>query len=79
MDGCQTVDGFWALISGRTIPEVLPNQATELLRSLSWQRQTKPKEIMFKSIYDVPLEGQLRDEVSDIVNKVSSLHKFKYS
>ena len=71
--------GFWALISGRTIPEVLPNQATELLRSLSWQRQTKPKEIMLNSIYDVPTEGQLRDEVSDIVKKVSSLHKFKHS
>ena len=71
--------GFWALISGRTIPEVLPYQATELLRSLSWQRQTKPKEIMLNSIYDVPMEGQLRDEVSDIVKKVSSLHKFKHS
>ena len=71
--------GFWALISGRTIPEVLPNQATELLRSLSWQRQTKPKEIMLNSIYDVPMEGQLRDEVRDIVKKVSSLHKFKHS
>ncbi|MGB1915984.1 MAG: acetoin utilization protein AcuC [Paracoccaceae bacterium] len=71
--------GFWALMSGRTVPEVLPNQATELLRSLSWQRQTKPKEIMLNSIYDVPMEGQLRDEVSDIVKKVSSLHKFKHS
>ena len=71
--------GFWALISGRTIPEVLPNQATELLRSLSWQRQTKPKEIMLNSIYDVPMEGQLRDELRDIVKKVSSFHKFKHS
>ena len=71
--------GFWALISGRTIPEVLPNQATELLRSLSWQRQTKPKEIMLNSIYDAPMEGQLRDEVRDIVKKVSSFHKFKHS
>ena len=71
--------GFWALISGRTIPEVLPNQATELLRSLSWQRQTKPKEFMLNSIYDVPMEGQLRDEVRDIVKKVSSFHKFKHS
>ena len=71
--------GFWALMSGRTIPEVLPNQATELLRSLSWQRQTKPKEIMLNSIYDVPMEGQLRDEVSNIVKEVSSLHKFKHS
>ena len=71
--------GFWALISGRTIPEVLPNQATELLRSLSWQRQTKPKEIMLNSICDLPMEGQLRDEVRDIVKKVSSLHKFKHS
>ena len=71
--------GFWALISGRTIPEVLPNQATELLRSLSWQRQTKPKEIMLNSICDLPMEGQLRDEVRDIVKKVSSFHKFKHS
>ena len=71
--------GFWALMSGRTIPEVLPNQATELLRSLSWQRQTKPKEIMLNSIYDVPMEGQLRDEVRDIVKKVSSFHKIIHS
>ena len=71
--------GFWALMSGRTVPEILPNQATEFLRSLSWQRQTKPKEIMLNSIYDVPMEGHLRDEVSDIVKKVSSLHKFKHS
>ena len=71
--------GFWALISGRTIPEVLPNQATELLRSLSWQRQTKPKEITLNSIYDVPLEGQLRDEVRDIVKKVSRFHKIIHS
>jgi len=34
---------------------------------------------MLNSIYDVPMEGQLRDEVSDIVKKVSSLHKFKHS
>jgi len=71
--------GFWALISGRTIPEVIPSQATELLRSLSWQRQTKPKEIMLNSICDLPMEGQLRDEVRDIVKKVSSFHKFKHS
>ena len=71
--------GFWALISGRTVPEVLPSQATEFLRSLSWQRRIKPKEIMFTSIYDLPLDGQLRDEVSNLVREVSSLHKFKYN
>jgi len=71
--------GFWALMSGRTIPEVLPSQATEFLQSLSWQRRIKPKEIMLNSIYDVPMEGQLRDEVRDIVRKVSSFHKFKHS
>ena len=71
--------GFWALMSGRTVPEVLPSQATEFLQSLSWQRRIKPKEIMFTSIYDVPLEGRLRDEVSNLVREVSSLHIFKYN
>ena len=66
-------------MSGRTVPEVLPSQATEFLQSLSWQRRIKPKENMLNSIYDVPMEGQLREEVRDIVKKVSSFHKFKHS
>ena len=68
--------GFWALMSGRSIPENLPSEAISLLKSLSWQRQTMPKERLLNSILDIPQEGQLRNEVSDLVEKISALHKF---
>ena len=68
--------GFWALMSGRPIPENLPGEAISLLKSLSWQRQTMPKERLLNSILDIPREGQLRDEVRDLVEKISVLHKF---
>jgi acetoin utilization protein AcuC len=68
--------GFWALMSGRPIPENLPSEAISLLKSLSWQRQTMPKENLLNSILDIPKEGQLRIEVRDLVKKISVLHKF---
>ena len=68
--------GFWALISGRPIPENLPSEAICLLKSLSWQRQTMPKERLLKSILDIPREGQLRNELRDLAGKVSKLHGF---
>jgi acetoin utilization protein AcuC len=71
--------GFWALMSGRLIPENLPSEAISLLKSLSWQRQTKPKECLLNSILDTPMEGQLRSEVRDLAEKISALHKFVQS
>ncbi|MDC3129545.1 acetoin utilization protein AcuC [Paracoccaceae bacterium] len=67
--------GFWALMSGRPIPENLPGEAISLLKSLSWQRRTMPKERLLNSIFDIPKEGQLSNEVFDLVKKISALHK----
>ena len=68
--------GFWALMSGRPIPENLPSEAISLLKSLSWQRQTMPEERLLNSILDIPQEDQLRNEVRELVEKISVLHKF---
>ena len=68
--------GFWALMSGRPIPANLPDEAISLLQSLSWQRQTMPKERLLNTILDIPREGQLRNEFRDVVEKISVLHKF---
>jgi acetoin utilization protein AcuC len=68
--------GFWAQMSGRPIPANLPDEAISLLQSLSWQRQTMPKERLLNSILDIPKEGQLRNEFRDVVEKISVLHKF---
>ena len=68
--------GFWALLSGRSIPESLPVAAIDLLKSLSWQRKTKPRERLLTSIVDIPTEGQLRLEVRNLVEQVSILHKY---
>ena len=68
--------GFWALFSGRPIPESLPAAAIDLLKSLSWQRKTVPKESLLTSIRDIPLEGQLRMEVRNLVEQVPMLHRY---
>jgi acetoin utilization protein AcuC len=68
--------GFWALLSGRPIPESLPLTAIDLLKSLSWQREAVPKESLLTSIRDNQLEGQLRVEVRDLVEQVLILHKY---
>jgi acetoin utilization protein AcuC len=68
--------GFWALLSGRPIPASLPVAAIDLLKSLSWQRKTMPKESLLTSIRDVPLEGLLRIEVRDLAEQVLILHRY---
>ncbi len=68
--------GFWALLSSRPIPESLPATAIDLLKSLSWQRKTMPKESLLSSIIDIPMEGQLRLEVRNLVEQVSMLHRY---
>ena len=68
--------GFWALLSGRSIPESLPAAAIDFLKSLSWQRKTKPRERLLTSIVDIPTEGQLRMEVRNLVEQVSILHRY---
>ena len=61
-------------ISGRSIPESLPATAIDLLKSLSWQRKTMPKSL--HSVRDIPLEGQLRMEVRNLVEQVLILHRY---
>ena len=68
--------GFWALLSGRPIPESLPAAAIDILKSLSWQRKTRPKESLLTSIRDNPLGGQLRIEVRHLVEQVLILHRY---
>ena len=76
---CRLWTGFWALLSGRSIPESLPAAAIDLLNSLSWQRKIKPREMLLTSIVDIPTEGQLRLEVRDLVEKVSILQRYNQS
>ena len=68
--------GFWALISGSSIPESLPATAIDLLKSLSWQRKIMPKESLLSSIIDIPMEGKLRMEVRNLIEQVSTLHRY---
>ena len=73
---CRLWTGFWALLSGRPIPASLPVAAIDLLKSLSWQRKTKPRERLLTSIVDIPTEGQLRMEVRNLVEQVLILHRY---
>ncbi len=70
------MDWVLGLISGRSIPESLPATAIDLLKSLSWQRKTMPKESLLSSIIDIPMEGKLRMEVRNLIEQISTLHRY---
>jgi hypothetical protein len=46
------------------------------LKSLSWQRKIMPKESLLSSIIDIPMEGKLRMEVRNLIEQVSTLHRY---
>lgn len=59
--------GVWATLAGYAIPDVLPDAAQDVLRSLSWRGggRALPGEAMLTSLRDSPREGPIRAEVSD--------------
>lgn len=59
--------GVWAMLSGRVIPDVLPDAAQAILRGLSWGGGARalPNEAMLTTLRDAPREGTVRTDVSD--------------
>lgn len=57
--------GFWAILSGQDMPEVLPPEAQEVLGALTWRHRlakTAPQRWV-QTLADPPLPGLVRDEV----------------
>ena len=58
---------IWGLVSGRELPDVLPNPAEEVLHRLSWGGggRPEPEETMQRTLLDAPREGTVRPDVRD--------------
>ncbi|MCV2891253.1 acetoin utilization protein AcuC [Ruegeria aquimaris] len=66
--------GVWAILSGRAIPDHLPEQAQNILRALDWQRQRgqdRPQ-AWFTTLRDAPRTGPIRSEVRQTAGLVSA-------
>ncbi|SDG35818.1 acetoin utilization protein AcuC [Alloyangia pacifica] len=53
----------WATLSGREVPERLPEPARAVLARQSWARRGQPSEPLLTTLRDAPREGGVRDEV----------------
>ena len=61
--------GLWATLTGQSIPERLPPDATGLLRALSWSRSAgrNPPSHWFETLADPPRPGPVRPEIRRLV------------
>ncbi len=58
--------GVWAVLNGFDVPEVLPEAAQDVLRSLTWEGQKRvkqPPEHWLTTLADDPRHGAIPDEV----------------
>jgi len=55
--------GVWATLSGQEIPDRLPQDASEVLRGLSWVRKAQPSVALMTTLCDSPRDGPVRDEL----------------
>ncbi len=67
--------GVWGLLNGREVPERLPPQAEEILRSLIWRhrRGRTPPEHWFTSLADPPRRGGARASGPEVRPAVRAL------
>ncbi len=59
--------GVWATLSGRQIPDRLPEEAQTVLQGLSWVRKAQPGPALLTRLRDDPRNGEIREEVRDAV------------
>lgn len=62
--------GVWAILSGRSVPERLPESAERLLRAVRWphRRGRTPPAHWFTTLADVPNDGAVRAEIHALVD-----------
>ena len=54
---------IWATLAGQEIPDHLPDDAAEILRTLRWSRKAQPTETMLTTLLDPPRPGPISDQV----------------
>ncbi len=68
--------GVWGLLSGRALPEDLPQAGRELLRAVDWdQDEDEPHYAsLFETRLDTPREGEIRPEIEARVRTLLDTH-----
>lgn len=67
--------GVWGVLSGRALPERLPEAAEAVLRGLSWpgaRGGKAPPEGWFTTLADPPREGPVRPEIRDRLARLAA-------
>ena len=66
--------GFWAIMSGRTVPSELNKSASLILQELKWNRKQKPGKRLLHNIQDVPNKGFIRPKIRYLLEHLQSIH-----
>ena len=66
--------GFWAIMSGRTVPSELNESASLILQELNWDRKLKPEKRLLHYIQDVPNKGFIRPKMRYLLDHLKSVH-----
>ncbi|MCI5112957.1 MAG: acetoin utilization protein AcuC [Marivita sp.] len=62
----------WAALSGAEIPDLLPSDASGILRGLTWSRKAQPTEAMLTTLLDPPRPGPISDMVRHAVSVLTA-------
>ena len=66
--------GFWAIMSGRTVPSELNESASLILQELKWSRKLKPDKRLLHYIHDLPNKGFIRPKMRYLLEYLQSVH-----
>lgn len=70
--------GVWGILSGKDFPSEIPEKGIVLLKSIYQSMTDKSLETMddslFKSLYDHPLNGPVRNEIKERVDRLLNTH-----
>lgn len=66
---------LWAVLSGRELPDQLPDPAAAILRGLDWGGggRARPEEAMMTTLLDPPREGAVRAEIGERLAQLRAL------
>lgn len=65
--------GVWAVLAGHEIPDELPDNVVEVLKSVTWshRRARNPPDRWFNTLADPPNHGPIRDEIRELIRTAS--------
>ena len=60
--------GVWAILNDFHIPDLLPEPAQSILKTLTWGRQALPQSNLLTTLRDIPRTGNVRQIIRDRIS-----------